>query len=116
LNGHCISPRPQGPIILKAGAPASVSFKNVFNTNATFALLVDNPSVIVKASETIPSKKTVQIQIGYKTAPPAQGADKAPQGKAGANAAANHSKNGKLTITNQNTNVTWVYYLKYVPI
>jgi hypothetical protein len=120
LIGHCISPRPQGPIIIKAGAPSSVLFKNVFNTNATFSLLVDNPAFIVKPSETIPYKKTVPIMISFKTAvPPASTvADKNQKEKAAVptNILANQSKTGKLTITNQNTNISWVYYLKYVPV
>ena len=85
--------------------------------------LQDNPAFIVKASEAIPSKKTIQLSIGYKQ--PASGApnekEKAaatPAKSAPAPAAApvqNVSKTGKLTITNQNTNTAWVYYLKYVP-
>lgn len=42
LFGHCISPKPQGPIIVKAGVASSVAFKNVFGVSATFNCVVVN--------------------------------------------------------------------------
>ncbi|KAJ3287536.1 hypothetical protein HK104_008544 [Borealophlyctis nickersoniae] len=69
LYGHCIAPRPQGPILIKPGSSASVPFKNVFSGTATFHFNVDNPAFQVKAAETIGAKKTVSISIGYKQTP-----------------------------------------------
>ncbi len=40
LFGHCISPKPQGPIIIKQGAVSSVAFKNVFGNTAVFNCVV----------------------------------------------------------------------------
>ncbi len=40
LFGHCIAPKPQGPIILKPGSTSAVMFKNVFSTSATFNCVV----------------------------------------------------------------------------
>lgn len=40
LVGHCLTPKPQGPIIVKSGNSSSVSFKNVFSTAATFTCVV----------------------------------------------------------------------------
>lgn len=123
LQGHCTSPRPQGPVLVKAGTPTSVTFKNVFNQNALFLFVVDNPAFVVKASETIGTKKTIQLMIAYKQVVPVA-ETKPPVGAAGAVGAigANAmvkpvstppSRTGKLTITNQITNIAWVYYLKY---
>jgi hypothetical protein len=108
LQGHCIAPRPQGPIILKAGTPTMVSFKNVFNTNSLFVFVVDNPAFVAKASETIASKKTIQLSISYKQGGIAQTDNKT-------KAQTPSSRTGKLTITNQNTNIVWTFYLKYLP-
>lgn len=69
----------------------------------------------MKSSETIPAKKTVAITISFKATPQNLGAGVNSGAGKSANAA-NQSKTGKLTITNQNTNISWVYYLKYVPI
>lgn len=40
LFGHCIYPKPQGPILIKQGSASSVSFKNVFSANAVFNCVV----------------------------------------------------------------------------
>ncbi|KAJ1558923.1 hypothetical protein HK096_003058, partial [Nowakowskiella sp. JEL0078] len=66
LYGHCIAPRPQGPIMIKPGATVSVAFKNVFQNQATFNFIVDNPAFSVKASETMGSKKITNMIISYK--------------------------------------------------
>ena len=42
LYGHCIAPRPQGPIIIKPGSATSVQFKNVFSQAAMFSFVVVN--------------------------------------------------------------------------
>jgi hypothetical protein len=40
LFGHCLTPKPQGPIIVKAGNSSSISFKNVFSSATTFNCMV----------------------------------------------------------------------------
>jgi hydrocephalus-inducing protein len=110
LIGHCLSPKPQGPITIKTGVMASISFKNVYTSAAVFNCIVDNPAFIVKASETIPSKKTIALSIGYKQLQEKSPSDKASNDK---NLKATSTKTGKLTIINPNTNISWVYYLRY---
>jgi hydrocephalus-inducing protein len=48
LYGHCMSPRPQGPITIKPGIPATVPFKNVFSSQATYNFIVVNSLFILK--------------------------------------------------------------------
>jgi hydrocephalus-inducing protein len=91
LIGHCVPPKPQGPILIKVGAnSASVFFRNLFTQNTTFNFSVDNNAFNVKSTEVIPSKKTVPITINYK------GGSK---------------KTGKLSISHS-CGYVWVYYLK----
>jgi hypothetical protein len=106
LVGHCLSPKPQGPICIKPGGTTTVSFKNVFPASAVFNCIVDNPAFIVKASETIASKKTIALTIGYK-----QQQEKATNDKLAVKPTS--AKTGKLTVTNPTTNISWVYYLRY---
>jgi hypothetical protein len=91
LYGHCIPPRPQGPITIKVGSSASVPFKNVFAQAAIFNFVVvgssfivlkhlcltehlqDNPAFSVKATENIGPKKVVTMVITAHT-PPANAA------------------------------------------
>ncbi|KAI8803400.1 hypothetical protein BJ742DRAFT_498091 [Cladochytrium replicatum] len=93
LFGHCGVPKPQGPILIKAGTSSTVGFKNVFAQSATFNLAVDNPVFTVKQVETIPAKKNIHISITYK---PSQSTRKAV---------------GRLTISHSVTNVNWIIYL-----
>lgn len=118
LFGHCIAPRPQGPITIRPGAPACVPFKNVFSSSTTFNFAVDNPAFSVKASEVIPSKKAIQILVSFKPPGTADGA-KGEKALAAHAAAANtfmsngSTKVGKLTVTSlASSQVVWVYYLK----
>ncbi|XJO77830.1 hypothetical protein BDV3_002359 [Batrachochytrium dendrobatidis] len=122
LNGHCAAPRPQGPILIKSGSPSILSFKNVLSTSATFNFVVDNPIFVVKAAETVASKKLIQLSIGFK--PPATGTTSTSaafgaaimQNQLGNSVTSKSSthKVGKLTITHTMSNMTWVYYLRYV--
>ena len=68
----------------------------------------------MKAAETIAPKKTISLTIGYKQ----PGAGDKPEKDKGAQVPnlkgnLNPSKVGKLIITNPNTNIAWMYYLKY---
>ncbi|KAJ3206444.1 hypothetical protein HDU82_004517 [Entophlyctis luteolus] len=99
LYGHCTAPRPQGPITIKVGSSASVAFKNVFTSQASFGFVVDNPAFTVKAQETILPKKVITMTI---TALPSPPNDKA----------AKIAKVGKLTVTHKGSSTSWVYYLR----
>ncbi|KAJ3142605.1 hypothetical protein HK100_000034 [Physocladia obscura] len=105
LYGHCTTPRPQGPITIKPGASASVSFKNVFTAPASFSFVVvsvDNPIFSVKAQENIAPKKVITMVI---SAVPSQINDK----EAGKSIS---SKVGKLIVIHKGSNVSWIYYLQ----
>ncbi|KAJ3115022.1 hypothetical protein HDU96_001327 [Phlyctochytrium bullatum] len=101
LYGHCIPPRPQGPITIKQGSTASVPFKNVFSTTATFNFVVDNPAFSVKATEAIASKRVITMVIQAHAPTP------------GNNNEPRSAKVGKLTVTHKGgSNVSWIYYLR----
>lgn len=96
LFGHCTNPLPQGPVLIKGVAPVPVSIFNPFTKPATFLLGVDSPAYSVKPTElTIGAKKTAVATVAYKNA---------------SNATAVTS--GKLTVTTEETNAPWIYYLK----
>ncbi|KAI9356512.1 hypothetical protein DFJ73DRAFT_958267 [Zopfochytrium polystomum] len=98
LYGHCIAPRPQGPITIKAGSTASVPFKNVFSSTANFSFVVDNVAFSVKAQESIAAKKVVTMVITAHSPPSTE-----PKGQ----------RVGKLTVTNKGgANESWIYYLR----
>ncbi|KAJ3408149.1 hypothetical protein HDU80_006663 [Chytriomyces hyalinus] len=99
LFGHCTTPRPQGPITIKPGSTASVSFKNVYTTPAAFTFVMDNPAFTVKATETIPPKKVITMAIAA-VMPATNSTD------------AKTTKVGKLTVVHKGSNVSWVYYCK----
>ncbi|KAI8854494.1 hypothetical protein BC829DRAFT_429292 [Chytridium lagenaria] len=101
LYGHCIPPRPQGPITIKQGSSASVPFKNVFSTSATFNFVVDNPAFSVKATEVIGTKKSITMVIQAHAPTPSS------------NSEPRSAKVGKLTVTHKGgSNVSWIYYLR----
>lgn len=65
LIGVCRPPKPQGPFEILKGA-GTIPFRNVFPKAAEFAFTLDNPSFVVKPSETIAPKKTVDISVTVK--------------------------------------------------
>ena len=96
LHGNALKPKPQGPIAIKGGASANITFKNVFAANADFTFTAE-PAVfsVAKPRETIPGKKTTQVAVAYKP----DGADAKPA-------------TGKLTIASVGADQSqWVYYL-----
>ena len=96
LHGHCVSPQPQGPILVKGGNPVSVSIFNPFLKNATFSLAVDNSGYVVKPSElVIASKKSAVATVTFKN-----------------NAPSNSVTTGKLTVTCEDSIAPWIFYLK----
>ena len=99
LKGTALPPRPQGPIVIKAGATAQVSFKNVFTANADFAFSCDPPSLftVAKPKENVPAKKATSVPVTYK-----------PDGSASGKVS------GKLTVSGPE-GFTQLYYLTGEP-
>jgi hydrocephalus-inducing protein len=97
LRGICVAPKPQGPVLVKAGGSAQIAFKNVFSAQQEFRITVDNPQFTVKDKEVVPAKKPLAIAVAYK-----------PTGDA------RKETTAKLVIT-CGTLPPWVYYLKGVP-
>jgi len=93
LIGTALPPKPQGPIVLKAGATAQVNFKNVFAAAADFSFVCE-PAVftVAKPKENVPPKKAIQIGVTFK-----------PDG-------VNATPNGKLTVSGPD-GFTQIYYL-----
>ncbi len=95
LTGTALPPKPQGPIGVKAGGSAQVSFKNVFTSAADFAFTCEPAAFsVAKPKESVPPKKTTQVGVSYK--PPAD----APPGDV----------SGKLTVSGPD-GFTQLYYL-----
>jgi hydrocephalus-inducing protein len=94
LIGQATPPTPQGPISISANtAGVPISIRNVFNQQAVFTFQVDNPAFIVKASESIPGKKTSNVIVQYKPLTPP-------------------SSSGKMSVSCPLMPFTWIYYLK----
>jgi hydrocephalus-inducing protein len=96
LHGQTLPPKPQGPIAVKAGGSAQISFKNVFDGATDFSIACEPAAFsVAKTKETVPGKKPLAIAVAYK-----------PDAKGGAPA------KGKLTIsTGGESPCLWVYYL-----
>ena len=96
LRGMALPPKPQGPVAIKGGGSAQVSFKNVFAAQADFAIVAEPAGVfsVAKSREAVPAKKSIPIGVSYKPTEP------------GAEAT------GKLTVTAVGTATAWVYYLQ----
>ena len=69
LRGVCVAPKPQGPIMVKAGGSAVIPFKNVFATQQEFRITVDSPLFQVKDKEVVPAKKPLAINVAFKPTP-----------------------------------------------
>ncbi|PBJ80797.1 hypothetical protein BCY84_00999 [Trypanosoma cruzi cruzi] len=94
----CLPPQRQGPFLLRLGQVTSIPFRNVFLEPLILTLSTDSPSfVVLKTTETVAAKKTINIQVTYK---PEEGGIV--------------SQTGKLTVSGVNNGETlqWVYYLK----
>ena len=93
LVARCIPPKPRGPIDVK-GAGGTVPFRNVFDRDVEFSLVVeDNPSFVVKDKEVIKAKTTANISVQYK---PVEGA----------------SAMGTLKVMCAETTSPWCFYLR----
>jgi P pilus assembly chaperone PapD len=95
LHGQALSPKPQGPIAIKAGSSSPVEFKNVFANNREFIITCEPAAFsVAKAREMVPGKKLISIAVMYK---PEAGAAPA---------------KGKLTIAAVGEDsCQWIYYL-----
>lgn len=90
--GRCVNPKPVGPFVVKGSA--QVPFKNVMGSEVTYQFSCDNPAFKVKETESIPSKRTVQIPISY-------------------TASDEHAKTSKLVISCAESEGTkWCFYLQ----
>ena len=63
LFGHCLSPHPEGPHVVKAGQTITIPFKNVFPQTMQFSYSVNCPVFSVKAADTIKPRKTCNVQV-----------------------------------------------------
>ena len=97
LRGACVAPKPQGPIVIKAGASTQIPFKNVFTVQKEYRLVVDNACFVVKDKEIGAPKKPMAIAVSFKPTPDV--------------AAAKADVTGKLTITSGEL-PPWTFYLK----
>ncbi|XP_047451812.1 hydrocephalus-inducing protein homolog [Mugil cephalus] len=101
LHGVSLPPKAQGPFSIRAGRNVSIPFKNVFLQTTAFSFQVDNPSFTVKGVDSVPSKKSQNIQVSFE----------APSGGSPG------PWFGKLTISSQRSEghskpCSWIYYLK----
>ncbi|KAM3920677.1 hydrocephalus-inducing protein homolog [Leptodactylus fuscus] len=104
LFGSAMTPRPQGPIQIRAGSSVSIPFKNVFLQPTTFSFQTDPTAFIVKPSEPVRPKKTHYISVSYE----------APHG------GSRTPVTGRLIVscpraTGIAQGICWVYYLKGIP-
>lgn len=103
LYGYAAPPKPQGPYTIKAGASASIPFKNVFPQATQFTFHVDNPVFSVKPTETVRAKKVHNVVVTFD----------------GNQGNAKTTRMGRLVIASASSaslthNIEWVYYLKGV--
>lgn len=108
LHGHCLPPKPQGPIIIRPGHSINIPFKNIFPQSTQFKFSVNNLAFTVRGNETIKSGKIYNISVAYD----------------GKQADPGVIKVGKLTVTNVlykgksagagkgQGEIEWVYYLR----
>ncbi|KAM8946018.1 LOW QUALITY PROTEIN: hydrocephalus-inducing protein homolog [Pelodytes ibericus] len=101
LFGSALSPKPQGPLPIRAGSSISIPFKNVFLQTTSFTFQTDPPAFSVKPSENVRPKKTHNISVVFEA--PHSGS-KVPV-------------TGKLVVscpraTGAAQGICWVYYLK----
>ena len=67
LRGDALPPRPQGPIVIKAGGSGQVNFKNVFQQQTEFSFVTDSPVfTLAKPKEVVPPKKAVGVAVNFK--------------------------------------------------
>eukprot|EP01105_Mastigella_eilhardi_P014617 TRINITY_DN3328_c0_g1_i10.p1 TRINITY_DN3328_c0_g1~~TRINITY_DN3328_c0_g1_i10.p1 ORF type:complete len:4822 (+),score=1153.45 TRINITY_DN3328_c0_g1_i10:606-14468(+) len=67
LIGHCLPPKPQGPVVIRSGSSTAVPVRNVFPKATLFTFHVDNPQFTVKPTETtIAPKKQANVTIHYR--------------------------------------------------
>ena len=66
LFGTCLPPKPQGPIVIKAGTQTHIVFRNIFRTPTQFLFQVDNSLFsLTKYSDSLRSRKDYKIFISF---------------------------------------------------
>jgi hydrocephalus-inducing protein len=69
LQGLCVPPRPQGPIVIAKGGAAEVVFKNVFAATNEFVFTTDTPAFTLSAPRaTINAKASATVKVTYAAA------------------------------------------------
>ena len=96
--GRCVAPKPRGPVAVENGA-GSFEFKNVFETETAFTLVVDNPAFVVQRTEVIGAKQTKAIDVKYQAPEGASEEDRKP-------------RSAKVLITCAESPSPWVFYLQ----
>lgn len=99
IYATCTPPQRQGPFKMKPGQSTPVPFKNVFSEPISINVTTDSPSfVVTKKSESVATKKTVNIIVQCKSEDPKK------------------LVRGKLLISctppGEKKSVEWVYYLE----
>ncbi len=95
LVGLCEKPKRKGPVEIKNGGSAQISFKNVLSESAEFVFSINNPAFTIgNATETIGSKETKSITVSYKG-----------EGQGGFDV-------GNLLIICKKMKHPWVYYIR----
>ena len=94
VHGRCGAPKPQGPFdIPDGGKGGTFKFKNVFSKEAVFTFVCDNVCFAVDRTQTLPAKRTIDVNVIYKPA-------------------ADMPSEAKLIVSCEETPATWVFYLK----
>lgn len=101
LFGMALPPKPQGPLLIRAGHSIIIPFKNVFSHTATFSFTVENPAFSVRAVDSVRPKKINNITVHFEGNP---SGSKTPI-------------TSKLIVAcppgqGSETAIKWVYYLK----
>ena len=118
LLGHCRSPQPQGPFIIRLGAPTSIPFKNVFTRQQDFTFVCDSPafSVVGKKSEKVAPRKVFPIAVSF-TPPSALSSSGAAAAKpttpvpSSSSASSSAVVSGKLVVSCEGV-PPWIFYLR----
>ncbi|XP_072492710.1 hydrocephalus-inducing protein homolog isoform X2 [Notamacropus eugenii] len=103
LIGLAQYPKPQGPIQIRAGSSTIIPFKNVFYHQMSYSFIVESSAFIVKAIDTVRSKKINNITVSF-------------EGNASGHKTPITSKLivSCLNATGNEAGIKWIYYLKGV--
>lgn len=104
LHATCLTPKPQGPFVVKSNSNTTITFKNIFSSALAYSFAIDNPLFHVsKQTEIIKPHQTHKIVVGF------DGNDSANKADVMAKLVVTAPKSAGST-----NHVQWVYYLKGV--